>query len=290
MGRDDWRCSVNANRDCSAAIIRGCMRLGHADYAVIEQLAACRSHNPKAVSSILIRRMFGLRLACRIRRGPPAEVRPPASEVAESAARRAGGPGFMGMPRRDRGIAPAMACPTVPLSQRQYPTHLTNIALHNLEAAIAQLGERQTGDLKAPGSIPSLGTCPLSACQRRRERGPRNPFFVAASRRGASRPRACGFRRQRPRASGAPLGACGAPWGPLRPSGSFWDLPTTARLSPAAMLFLNPRGTCPSNGAHGVVVSHPLRMRKVLGSNPNVSTCWKAYGRWRGERIIGLVA
>ena len=27
--------------------------------------------------------------------------------------------------------------------------------------------------------------------------------------------------------------------------------------------------------AHGVVVSHPLRMRKALGSNPNVSTCLK---------------
>ena len=25
-------------------------------------------------------------------------------------------------------------------------------------------------------------------------------------------------------------------------------------------------------GAHGVVVSHPLRMRKALGSNPSVST------------------
>ena len=27
-------------------------------------------------------------------------------------------------------------------------------------AAIAQLGERQTEDLKVPGSIPGLGTCP----------------------------------------------------------------------------------------------------------------------------------
>ena len=26
------------------------------------------------------------------------------------------------------------------------------------------------------------------------------------------------------------------------------------------------------NRAHGVVASHPLRMRKALGSNPNVST------------------
>ena len=29
-----------------------------------------------------------------------------------------------------------------------------------LRAAIAQLGERQTEDLKIPGSIPGLGICP----------------------------------------------------------------------------------------------------------------------------------
>ena len=28
--------------------------------------------------------------------------------------------------------------------------------------------------------------------------------------------------------------------------------------------------------AHGVVVSHPLRMRKALGSNPSVSILWSA--------------
>ena len=27
-------------------------------------------------------------------------------------------------------------------------------------------------------------------------------------------------------------------------------------------------------GAHGVVVSHPLRMRKALSSNPSVSVLW----------------
>ena len=32
--------------------------------------------------------------------------------------------------------------------------------------------------------------------------------------------------------------------------------------------FANPQG------AHGVVVSHPLRMRKALGSNPSVSICF----------------
>ena len=32
----------------------------------------------------------------------------------------------------------------------------------NARAAIAQLGERQTEDLKVPGSIPGLGMSPLS--------------------------------------------------------------------------------------------------------------------------------
>jgi hypothetical protein len=45
-----------------------------------------------------------------------------------------------------------------------------------------------------------------------------------------------------------------------------------------AMLFLCPRDTCLSSGAHGVVVSHPLRMRKALGSHPSVSTCRAAAG------------
>ena len=30
-------------------------------------------------------------------------------------------------------------------------------------------------------------------------------------------------------------------------------------------------GAHPAHGAHGVVVSHPPRMRKALGSNPSVS-------------------
>ena len=40
-----------------------------------------------------------------------------------------------------------MWCITVPVPMKQAPT-----------AAIAQLGERQTEDLKVPGSIPGLGT------------------------------------------------------------------------------------------------------------------------------------
>ena len=33
---------------------------------------------------------------------------------------------------------------------------------HDLQAAIAQLGERQTEDLEVPGSIPGLGICSIS--------------------------------------------------------------------------------------------------------------------------------
>ena len=52
----------------------------------------------------------------------------------------------------------------------QDPAHRTNIALSNLEAAIAQLGERQTEGLKVPGSIPGFGIYLLSECAVRRER------------------------------------------------------------------------------------------------------------------------
>ena len=52
----------------------------------------------------------------------------------------------------------------------QDPAHRTNIALGNLGAAIAQLGERQAEDLKVPGSTPGLGIYLLSACAVRRER------------------------------------------------------------------------------------------------------------------------
>ena len=36
---------------------------------------------------------------------------------------------------------------------------MTTVRLSVLLAAIAQLGERQTEDLKVPGSIPGLGIC-----------------------------------------------------------------------------------------------------------------------------------
>ena len=39
----------------------------------------------------------------------------------------------------------------------------TFVILNFTEAAIAQLGERQTEDLKVPGSIPGLGTLPMGA-------------------------------------------------------------------------------------------------------------------------------
>ena len=52
----------------------------------------------------------------------------------------------------------------------------------DLEAAIAQLGERQTEDLKVPGSIPGLGIRLLSARAVRRERRSQSPSFVIGGR------------------------------------------------------------------------------------------------------------
>ena len=37
--------------------------------------------------------------------------------------------------------------------------------------------------------------------------------------------------------------------------------------------------------AHGVVVSHPLRMRKALGSNPSASKAFATRPVSRGERV-----
>ena len=68
------------------------------------------------------------------------------------------------------------------LSRPQDRTHRTNIALENLEAAIAQLGERQTEDLKVPSSIPGLGIRLLPACAVRRERRSQSPSFVICGR------------------------------------------------------------------------------------------------------------
>ena len=45
-----------------------------------------------------------------------------------------------------------MCCTLLFYPTPQDPTHRTKIALGNLEAAIAQLGERQTKDMKVPGS------------------------------------------------------------------------------------------------------------------------------------------
>ncbi len=39
-----------------------------------------------------------------------------------------------------------------------YRIHCSRMSTYGLSAAIAQLGERQTEDLKVPGSIPGLGT------------------------------------------------------------------------------------------------------------------------------------
>lgn len=98
-------------------------------------------------------------------------------------------------------------------------------------AAIAQLGERQTEDLKVPGSIPGLGTLQRRGglCARGARPSTRHPLGVAQFRR--VRLRRAAFKRTR--------------------GGNM-------------------------QGAHGVVASHPLRMRKALGSNPSVSI-WRAY-------------
>ena len=40
-------------------------------------------------------------------------------------------------------------------------------------------------------------------------------------------------------------------------------------------------------GAHGVVVSHPLRMRKALGSNPSVSILIVI---WKSGILLAVVA
>ena len=39
------------------------------------------------------------------------------------------------------------------------------------------------------------------------------------------------------------------------------------------------------HGAHGVVASHPLRMRKALGSNPNVSIGAAVPQLWLWQRV-----
>ncbi len=41
--------------------------------------------------------------------------------------------------------------------------------------------------------------------------------------------------------------------------------------------------------AHGVVVSHPLRMRKALGSTPSVSTLWLLHTRARDASSMGML-
>ena len=62
----------------------------------------------------------------------------------------------------------------------------------------------------------------------------------------------------------------------------------TVRIPSQPHIRLNAATTSSSNGAHGVVVSHPLSMREALGSIPSVSICLPA-ALWRpnGERELG---
>ena len=57
-------------------------------------------------------------------------------------------------------------------------------------AALAQLGERQTEDLKVPGSIPGGGTLPPAVVPKRLRGWTRNPLGSA---RAGSSPADCGF-------------------------------------------------------------------------------------------------
>ena len=68
------------------------------------------------------------------------------------------------------GTLAMLCCILLFYTTAQDPAHRTNIALGNLEAAIAQLGKRQSEDLKVSGSNPGLGIYLLSACAVRRER------------------------------------------------------------------------------------------------------------------------
>ena len=72
------------------------------------------------------------------------------------------------------GTLAMLCCILLFYTTAQDPAHRTNIALGNLEAAIAQLGEHQTEDLKVSGSNPVLGIYVLSACAVRRERRSQN--------------------------------------------------------------------------------------------------------------------
>ena len=92
-----------------------------------------------------------------------------------------------------------MCCTLLFYPTPQDPTHRTQIALGNLEAAIAQLGERQTKDMKVPGSTPGLGICPLSACEARHEQKSYSPSSSkAAYKDEPPRARTWDFRLRRP--------------------------------------------------------------------------------------------
>jgi hypothetical protein len=78
-----------------------------------------------------------------------------------------------------------------------YPARFAAIARRTLEAAIAQLGERQTEDLKVPGSIPGLGIYLVSACEVRCGRGSHRPPWSTRLTRPGLEPGICGSRGRR---------------------------------------------------------------------------------------------
>ena len=81
----------------------------------------------------------------------------------------------------------------------------------------------------------------------------------------------------------------------MRSEGDCWDFAPATDRSVHKALLVGPKLACPRKPfcldklavpfclrAHGVVVSHPLRMRKALGSIPSVSTFSAQQGKVKG--------
>ena len=118
------------------------MLLGAPAQVAIAQLAARRSHNPRVVSLIL---------TCHIWPMFHAWIRTSANPLHQSRLKVLG-------PEGHSSQNPARLIhgdPKIVLPQGVQAVSTASAVLHR--AAIAQLGEHQTEDLKVPGSIPGLG-------------------------------------------------------------------------------------------------------------------------------------
>jgi hypothetical protein len=122
--------------------------LGQVSIAAVAQLAARRSHNPKVASSILTCRIF-LRPHINSFR---CDMHPPTTGCTIFASTRTS--------RALAGFKLRRLHGQHTIQIKSYRTQaIPRISKTNnpCRAAIAQLGERQTEDLKVPGSIPGLG-------------------------------------------------------------------------------------------------------------------------------------